>query len=132
MDVGLPLREELVELLPVSGTKCPVHGGGHVHSSISLGNLRSHQLRLDHIYQELLDLILLDLDAILDLSETDLTPVLCQLHEGQQLHFPGVVFVLQPQPIDKLLVPLVELSVHLQLLEDEDVEQVVDELSART
>ena len=74
MVIGSYLREKLVELLPISGSKCPVHGGGHVHSSISLGNLGSHQLGLDHVYQELLDLFLLDLDALLDLRETDLTP----------------------------------------------------------
>ncbi len=34
--------------------------------------------------------------------EGDLAPVLCHLHEGEQLHLPDVVRVLQPQAVHEL------------------------------
>ena len=61
--------------------------------------------------------------------ECDLTPVLGHLHEGEQLHLADVVLVLEPEPVHKLFVALVEADVGLQLLADEDAEQVVDQLA---
>ena len=63
-----------MELLPVSGSKGAVHGRADVHHVVSLSNLCPNQLRLDHVDQELLHLLLPNLDAVLDLRKTDLRP----------------------------------------------------------
>ena len=63
-----------MELLPVSGSKGSVHRRTYVHHVVSLGNLGPHQLRLDHVDQELLHFVFANLDAVLDLCKTDLRP----------------------------------------------------------
>ena len=74
VDVVLPLGEELVELLPLLGAERSVHGGGHVDDTIVLGQLGSHQLGLDDVNQELLNLLLINLYTALNLLESNLAP----------------------------------------------------------
>ena len=76
LDVSLPLGEELVQLVPLLGPEGSVHGGGHVDDPIVLGQLRSHQLRLDDVNEELLHLLLVNLYTALDFLECDLTPLM--------------------------------------------------------
>ena len=60
--------------MPVSGSEGAVHRRADVHHVVSLSDLRPHQLRLDHVDQELFNLVLPNLDAVLDLGKTDLRP----------------------------------------------------------
>ena len=100
-----------MELLPLPGSKCSLNCGAHKDHSISLTDLGSHQLGLDHINEKLLDLVLGDLDTGLNFLEGDLAPVLRQLHEGQKLHLPYIVLVLQSEPLNKTFVALIELVI---------------------
>ena len=75
LDVPLPLGEQLVELVPLLGAERSVHGGGHVDDPVVLGQLSSHQLRLDDVNEEFLHLLLVNLYTALDLLECDLAPV---------------------------------------------------------
>ena len=63
-----------MELLPLSRPECPVHSGADIHQPVILGQLGAHQLGRDHVHHELFHLLLLDLDAGLNLLERDLTP----------------------------------------------------------
>ena len=63
-----------MQLLPLSRSECPVHGGADIHQPVILGKLGAHQLRRDHVHHELLDLFLLDLDTGLNLLKRDFTP----------------------------------------------------------
>ena len=74
LDVALPLGEQLVELVPLLCPEGSVHGGGHVDDPIVLGQLRSHQLGLDDVDEELLHLLLVNLYTALDFLECNLTP----------------------------------------------------------
>ena len=121
-----------MKLLPFSWSKSSVHGGADVDDPAVLGELGPDQLGLDHVDQEHLHVLLSDLDTALDLLECYFTPVLCQLHERQQFHFPQVVLMLQSKTINKTLVSLVELDVDLQLLGHKDVEEVMDQFSSQT
>ena len=76
LDVPLPLGEQLVELVPLLGAERSVHGGGNVDDPVVLGQLGSHQLRLDDVNEELLHLLLVNLYTALDLLECDLTPLM--------------------------------------------------------
>ena len=76
VDVVLPLVEQLVQLVPLLRPERSVHGGGHVDDPIVLGQLGSHQLRLDDVNEELLHLLLVNLYTALDLLECDLTPLM--------------------------------------------------------
>ena len=74
VNVVLPLGQQLVQLVPLLGPERSVHGGGHVDDTIVLGQLGSHQLGLDDVNEELLNLLLVDLYTALDLLECDLAP----------------------------------------------------------
>ena len=74
LDVPLPLGKQLVQLVPLLGAESSVHGGGHVDDPVVLGQLGSHQLRLDDVNEELLHLLLVNLYTALDLLECDLAP----------------------------------------------------------
>ena len=74
VNVVLPLGQQLVQLVPLLGAERSVHSGGHVDDTIVLGQLGSHQLGLDDVNEELLNLLLVDLYTALDLLECDLAP----------------------------------------------------------
>ena len=63
-----------MQLLPLAGAEGAVHGGADVDDAAVLRQLGPHQLRHDHVHQELLHLILPNLDAALNLLKRDLAP----------------------------------------------------------
>lgn len=74
VNVGLPLGEQRVQLLPVRLPECAMHGGGDADHTVPLRDLGADKLRLDHLDQELLNLVIANLNTLLDFLETYLVP----------------------------------------------------------
>ena len=75
MEVGPPVGEESLEVVPVLLGEGAVHGGGDGDDLVGLVDLGAHQLRLQQVDQEVLHVGVVDLlrkstDVVLQLSPT--------------------------------------------------------------
>ena len=75
MEVGPPVGEESLEVVPVLLGEGAVHGGGDGDDLVGLVDLGAHQLRLQQVDQEVLHVGVVDLlrkstDVVIQLSPT--------------------------------------------------------------
>ena len=88
MEVGPPVGEESVEVVPVLLRERPVHCGGDGDDLVGLVDLRPHQFRLQQVDEELLHF------GSVDLHKKSLDVSLYGDYEGCVTHPPFLVLLL--------------------------------------